>query len=151
MSNQNIITRRLFIEKVTIGSILSALFMALLGILRFPLPKVLKEKTRFKIGKIDEFPLNTFTFMGDKKIFIYRDRTSLKALSAVCTHLGCIINKTPNGFRCPCHGSYFNPQGEVLSGPAPRALSWYKIEMGPGGQLIVDISKRVNADESYII
>jgi cytochrome b6-f complex iron-sulfur subunit len=153
MSNQNSenMGRRSFVSKLALASVFSASFMTLLWILRLPFPKVLREKRRFKIGRIDDFPLNTYTFISDKKIFIFRDRISIKALSAVCTHLGCLIETTTDGFRCPCHGSHYDHHGRVSSGPAPKSLSWYKIDLAPDGQLMVDINKRVSEKELFII
>ncbi len=40
----------------------------------------------------------------------------------ICTHLGCVPNKTEEGWLCPCHGSVFDNSGRVLQGPAPRNL-----------------------------
>ena len=46
----------------------------------------------------------------------------VRALNLTCTHLGCRVTATENGFTCPCHGSRFDEQGAVLTGPATRAL-----------------------------
>ena len=47
-----------------------------------------------------------------------------KAFSAVCTHMGCIVNKIANGtIDCPCHGSQYSiKDGAVVAGPAPAPL-----------------------------
>jgi Rieske Fe-S protein len=47
-----------------------------------------------------------------------------KAFSAVCTHMGCIVNQISDGrIDCPCHGSEYSiKDGAVLAGPAPRPL-----------------------------
>jgi len=45
-------------------------------------------------------------------------------ISAVCTHFGCIVDwdTEAQAFACPCHGSRFDPDGNVIEGPAPRPL-----------------------------
>ena len=49
------------------------------------------------------------------------------ALSLVCTHLGCAVNVTETGLLCPCHGSRFDRQGKVLTGPATKPLARLRI------------------------
>ncbi|MBK7188566.1 MAG: Rieske 2Fe-2S domain-containing protein [bacterium] len=51
-----------------------------------------------------------------------RTRGRLRALNLTCTHLGCRVTATEAGFTCPCHGSRFDENGAVLTGPATRAL-----------------------------
>ncbi|MGW5478417.1 FAD-dependent oxidoreductase [Streptomyces sp. NPDC004008] len=48
----------------------------------------------------------------------------LRALSARCTHLGCLVafNRAEQAWECPCHGSRFGLDGRVLQGPATRPL-----------------------------
>ena len=56
---------------------------------------------------------------------VYRDDDgALHALSARCTHLGCIVNwnSGEGTWDCPCHGSRFGPRGEVIMGPAVHGL-----------------------------
>ena len=50
------------------------------------------------------------------------------AVSAVCTHQGCIVDPAPRGFRCPCHGSRFDRDGKNIGGPAPRPLPRFAAE-----------------------
>jgi glycine/D-amino acid oxidase-like deaminating enzyme len=62
---------------------------------------------------------------GKQRIAAYRDQEGvLIELSAVCTHLRCIVhwNSLEKSWDCPCHGSRFTPAGEVLNGPAISPL-----------------------------
>ncbi len=59
--------------------------------------------------------------MGLKKFALYRDEQgTLHSYSAVCPHLGCILqwNGEEKSFDCPCHGSRFTFEGKVINGPA---------------------------------
>jgi glycine/D-amino acid oxidase-like deaminating enzyme/nitrite reductase/ring-hydroxylating ferredoxin subunit len=63
---------------------------------------------------------------GRGKIAVYRDEGGdIHQLSAVCTHLYCIVrwNDTERTWDCPCHGSRFDPYGKVVNGPAIVELS----------------------------
>lgn len=60
-----------------------------------------------------------------KKVAAYKDADgSVKKMSAVCTHLGCIVgwNNEGKSWDCPCHGSRFSKDGTVLRGPANKPL-----------------------------
>ena len=64
-----------------------------------------------------------------QRIAAYRDEEGvLTELSAVCTHLRCIVhwNSLEKSWDCPCHGSRFAPSGEVLNGPAISPLEKVK-------------------------
>jgi cytochrome b6-f complex iron-sulfur subunit len=58
-------------------------------------------------------------------VLTYSERASVKAFSAVCTHLGCVVEWESAGFiQCPCHDGRFNAQtGAVISGPPPSPLA----------------------------
>ncbi|MEZ0327534.1 MAG: FAD-dependent oxidoreductase [Fimbriimonas sp.] len=61
----------------------------------------------------------------DGKVGFYRDENEeLHAVSAVCTHMGCILafNNAERSWDCPCHGSRFDTDGTVLHGPAVSPL-----------------------------
>lgn len=55
---------------------------------------------------------------------VRRDDGSVTVYSPICTHLGCGYNwdSSARRFVCPCHGSVFDLQGQVVEGPAPRGL-----------------------------
>jgi Rieske Fe-S protein len=61
-----------------------------------------------------------------ERLAVHRETDgSLRAVSAVCTHLGCIVgwNGAEESWDCPCHGSRFSAAGEVLQGPATDPLA----------------------------
>ena len=62
-----------------------------------------------------------------------------KAFSAVCTHMGCIVNQISNGtIDCPCHGSQYSiSTGDVVAGPAPRPLPAKQIKVS-GGSIFLE-------------
>ncbi|TMH62422.1 MAG: FAD-dependent oxidoreductase [Betaproteobacteria bacterium] len=62
---------------------------------------------------------------GFEKIAVYRDANgAVHECSAVCPHLGCIVQWNPGEqtWDCPCHGSRFDAEGHVINGPANRDL-----------------------------
>jgi glycine/D-amino acid oxidase-like deaminating enzyme/nitrite reductase/ring-hydroxylating ferredoxin subunit len=63
---------------------------------------------------------------GLSKIAVYKaEDGSVIRRSAVCTHLGCLVhwNEFEACWDCPCHGSQFAPDGQVLNGPAVKPLA----------------------------
>ncbi|MGH2808642.1 MAG: Rieske 2Fe-2S domain-containing protein, partial [Actinomycetota bacterium] len=63
--------------------------------------------------------------VGVRNLAAYRDGDGeLHVVSAICTHLGCIVsfNIAEKSWDCPCHGSRFAPDGTVLQGPAVKPL-----------------------------
>ncbi len=63
--------------------------------------------------------------VAGKRCAVHRDEDGkLHAVSARCTHLGCLVafNRAEQAWECPCHGSRFDPDGQVVQGPAVRPL-----------------------------
>jgi cytochrome b6-f complex iron-sulfur subunit len=119
--------------------------IALLGAFNMLIPRIRTNKYKIKIGTPSDYPISKYTFIPEANIFLFRERKGVKALSAICTHLGCTLIQSSNGFRCPCHGSSFDYKGHVVTGPAPKGLSWYKLSKNWDGTLFVHKDKRVNA------
>ena len=55
--------------------------------------------------------------------FLLREGEQVVALSARCTHMGCIVRIEGEQLHCPCHGGIFSKQGEPLQGPVNRPLA----------------------------
>jgi cytochrome b6-f complex iron-sulfur subunit len=112
---------------------------------RFLVPNVLYEPSRrFDIGSPQTFPPSSVTFLPDRRLYVFNGVDGFYAISSVCTHLGCNVKRAGPGFACPCHGSEFNGNGEVVHGPAPRALAWYALSLSPHAQLVVDLDQQVS-------
>ncbi len=132
------VPRRSFLSLAALGSFFGAVGVALAGVLRLPKPAVLPGPVRrFKIGFPEQFALDSETRFEQENFFIFRDAGGIYAISAVCTHLGCSVGRSSEGFACPCHGSRFSSSGEVLGGPAPRPLPWLEVGRAADGQLVV--------------
>ena len=68
---------------------------------------------------------------GREPVFVIRTRAgALIGVSAVCTHLHCVLNyeRDQGLITCPCHEGSFDLSGNVLSGPPPRPLRTYRVE-----------------------
>jgi cytochrome b6-f complex iron-sulfur subunit len=112
-------------------------------------PRVRYEPpTRRKLGPPTRFPAGV-TFLVDERVFILKDDAGVRALSAVCTHLGCTVQRESGesaGFHCPCHGSRFGPDGKNVSGPAPRPLPWRPLSLAGDGSMVVDLAAETGPD-----
>lgn len=72
--------------------------------------------------------------VSGRPVLVVRTPDGLRAFSAVCTHLGCVVKwrKGRREFLCPCHGARFDAEGRVMGGPAPRALARLEASEEPG-------------------
>ncbi len=100
---------------------------------------------RFPLGRLSDFKMNTLTRLQDRDLFVMRNRDGMGAFSSRCTHLGCMVRRTADGFVCPCHGAEYGPLGEVISGPARRPLPWYRVWLELDGRLWVDTGRALEA------
>lgn len=135
------------------GAILSAFVSTAVAAVRFLVPNVLYEPSgRLRLGTPDDFP-DGATFLDEERVYVLRKGNTFRAVSGVCTHLGCTVNRLAagQGYFCPCHGSEFGNDGRVISGPAPRALPWFAVSLARDGRIVVDMRRRVEADDYLVV
>jgi cytochrome b6-f complex iron-sulfur subunit len=146
-------SRRYFLEIIGGGAIGVAAAGSAVLTVQYLSPNVLYEPPlKFKAGTVESFPPDSVTLVVDQKSYVVRAKEGyFYAMSAICTHLGCITGwKADEGIiACPCHGSKFDRQGNVTAGPAPRPLQRYSISLEERGELIVD--KGAIVDEETIL
>ena len=139
-------SRRDFLTRIGGGACAVAGAGSLVVTLDYLKPKVLFEPpTRFKAGSAADYPEGTVRFDRDRKAFVIGGPSGVYAMSAVCTHLGCITRQLSDegAIACPCHGSRFDLEGNVTHGPAPRPLPWLEVTLDANGELVVDTSVTV--------
>ena len=145
-------TRRSFLGLAAVAAVLLSSITALAGMLRLFKPSVHYEESRkFKIGTPENFPVGIVKKIEDKRVFIFSENDGFHAISAVCTHLGCLVSFSENGFQCPCHGSKYDADGRVLAGPAPRPLPWFEITESVDGSLMVDAAKEIKRGTRFLV
>ena len=143
--------RRDFLGLSALAGMLAALGTAVAGMVRLPKPSVLPGPSRvYKLGDPATFAVGSVTRRDNEGLYLFRDESGFHAISAVCTHLGCIVaHSEQEGFACPCHGSKFDQQGEVTGGPAPTGLAWLEVSLTPDGQLQINSEKQVPAGTKF--
>ncbi len=138
---QRVSTRR---RRFVMAGILGFLGVNFLMFLRFFFPRALYEpKTKFLIGYPSDFGFGVDTkFQNAHRIWVVRNTEGIFVISAICTHLGCTPDWKPseNKFKCPCHGSGYDPEGVNFEGPAPRPMDRAHVEVTPEGHIEVDLS-----------
>jgi cytochrome b6-f complex iron-sulfur subunit len=113
-------------------------------------------------GAPSEYQVGDVKYFVDGKFYLSRLEEGFIALYQKCVHLGCTVpwrpefewpyeGQTIKGlFRCPCHGSTYLRNGQIIYGPAPRPLDYMPITL-QNGQLVVNtgsIRKRESWDPS---
>ena len=144
------ISRRDFFNEVAGGALGVSGLGAAVVTLKYLSPNVLFEPpTAFRAGNPDLYPMDSVTYLQDQQVYIVRTAEGFYAISAVCTHLGCITQWRPdtNMIACPCHGSKFKSDGTKIEGPAPRSLPHFAISLTVDGELRVDKLETVKSSQ----
>jgi len=104
---------------------LRTLSLSLLGMVaawRFLTPARVPDTQRVSV-RLADVPEGGALVLPEEGVAVTRLRGgTVEVLSLTCTHLGCRLVATEDGFACPCHGSAFDPRGRVVKGPARRSM-----------------------------
>ncbi len=136
-------SRRQFFVKLGMGSVAVATLGTAAFAYQYLSPNVLYEPSAIvDAGKPEQYPADSVTMDPKTAIYIVRTGEGFFALSAICTHLGCLTAYKPDLgiIACPCHGSKFNKDGIKIEGPAPKPLPWLHMWLSDEGNLMVDRS-----------
>lgn len=131
------------------GSFLAALFLSVGAGIRFLFPNILYEpESRLEVEGPEDYPLHGAVFYAHSGVYVLKDQKGIYALSAVCTHLGCLLNWVDHKkeFLCPCHGSFFARDGKVKRPPAGKDLAHYKVTLNRRGKIVIDLKSPVDRD-----
>ncbi|GIU78584.1 MAG: Tat pathway signal sequence domain protein [Bryobacteraceae bacterium] len=116
----------------------ASFLFATIGMMRLPKAAVLPSPSKkFKVALPETLAAGEPFIPPGRSVALFRDAEGVFAISMVCTHLGCIVKPSADGFECPCHGSRFSAGGEVTKGPAPKPLPWLQVRVN-GDAVIVD-------------
>lgn len=110
---------------------------ALAGYLKAPERSEASSERTVRIGLLEEMRIGEARMVrhGMTPFYVIRmDADRVIAMSAVCTHVRCILNydHERRGLVCPCHDGRFDLNGNVISGPPPRALPTYEVSVRAG-------------------
>jgi cytochrome b6-f complex iron-sulfur subunit len=139
-------SRREFIKKALYGVIALLGLGSLLAGLKVLAPTARQEKELvwFPLLSEDEVPRSgvkktelVYAVTGKERkarVFIVSSPAGIAVLSAICSHLGCLVNyrKETREFVCPCHGGKYDISGRNIEGPPPAPLTAYPVEVKNG-------------------
>ncbi|HEX9780535.1 MAG TPA: Rieske (2Fe-2S) protein [bacterium] len=150
-SNGIMCPRRGFSRRAFLGGLLKGGVLALIGstlypIVRYLYPPMGREASVSNVvaGRVGELAANQakiFRFGSQPALLVHTPHGDLKAFSAVCTHLNCTVQYDDHAsvIWCACHNGKFDLNGQVISGPPPRPLEAFQVNIR-GDDIVVSKS-----------
>lgn len=140
------VTRRGFLTTIGWGSFMLFWANVAQSTGAFFFPQVLYEPLeRFKAGKASDYGMGVnVSYQQSERVWIVRNKEGIYAFLAYCRHLGCTPNwvESERLFKCPCHGSNYDIEGDVVAGPAPAPLFRLGLRQLDDGRILVDKQSR---------
>ena len=136
--------RRALLSRLALWTSLVGSYGTALGfVVRFLTPRRPEVRRRsIYVAQLGDLPDGAARVVSDLRgvpVQLVREGDRIHALSTVCTHLGCRVHWEADRqrFFCPCHNGIFDRQGRVVSGPPPRPLDRYEVEVLAGAVYLV--------------
>ena len=133
-SNKSAESRRSFLGKLLGGWLAVTVLPVLYVVGKYVMPPSVREAlvARIAAGKLSAMPLNSAKIVKYNKkpvIVVHEQDGTVKAFSAICTHLGCVVDyDAPNKqFHCNCHDSIYDSNGQRIGGPSRLPLPAYPV------------------------
>ncbi|MCX6082419.1 MAG: Rieske 2Fe-2S domain-containing protein [Chloroflexi bacterium] len=92
---------------------------------------------QFEVGSTSDFLPDTRTIIKTIPAVLIRSSNGFNALSLTCQHLGCTVESKSDGFTCPCHGSRYKPNGQLIQGPSDKGLKSLRVEISSADKVII--------------
>jgi len=100
-------------------------------------------------GNVADLPVGSLHALGSSPVCIGRDKNGVYAMTLTCTHAGCNMaingNVSSSGVLCTCHGSRFDADGNVQSGPAHSSLQHFAVSADSAGNLTIHGGTKVSS------
>ena len=150
---ENKVNRRDFLNLAWgVAGALAITELSLVG-LRFLSPRKAEGEFggSFNLGPVEGYPPGSVTPVEAGRFYLVRLADGgLLAAYRRCTHLGCAVtfNQGTGQFICPCHGSEFTSDGDVINPPAPRPLDLFALTITETNEILVDTGTTIERDHS---
>jgi Rieske Fe-S protein len=128
--------RRGWVGWLLAGGVAASLASFVYPVLRFMNPPEVSESPVNEVtaGKVAELMVNSAKMVrfGSRPVLLIRTSdTEWHAFDGTCTHLNCTVQYQREGRQiwCACHNGFYDLNGKVVSGPPPRALAQYEVNV----------------------
>lgn len=106
-------------------------------------------------GNVSSLPVGSLHVVSGQPVCVGRDSGGVYAMTLTCTHAGCDIGATgdvsASGLVCGCHGSRFDANGNVVSGPATSPLEHFAVTVDQAGELTIHGGQVVDAGQRLAV
>jgi Rieske Fe-S protein len=105
-------------------------------------------------GSLSELQVGMVRAVPGAPVFVGRDSGGIYAMTSTCTHQGCDMasdGTVTTTIVCPCHGSAFDLNGEVVKGPAPSPLTHFAVDISLDGTVTVHGGTTVSSSTRTLV